>query len=139
MTALKSGQAGETSAAPHVPSGWDDLLLLDDQLTEEERLVRDTARGYAQDKLMPRVMSAYRDERFDRDIMEEMGTLGLLGPTIPGNLWRGGARLCLLWPRRPGDRAGRFRLSLGDERAVIAGDVSDPRLWQRGAAPEISL
>ena len=83
MTALKSGQAGETSAAPHVPSGWDDLLLLDDQLTEEERLVRDTARGYAQDKLMPRVMSAYRDERFDRDIMEEMGTLGLLGPTIP--------------------------------------------------------
>ncbi|MGB0086654.1 MAG: acyl-CoA dehydrogenase [Rhodomicrobiaceae bacterium] len=83
MTALKSGRAGETSAASHVPSGWDDLLLLDDQLTEEERLVRDTARGYAQDKLMPRVMSAYRDERFDREIMEEMGTLGLLGPTIP--------------------------------------------------------
>jgi glutaryl-CoA dehydrogenase len=63
--------------------GWDDLLLLDDQLTEEERLVRDTARDYAQEKLMPRVVSAYREERFDREIITEMGALGLLGPTIP--------------------------------------------------------
>lgn len=62
---------------------WDDPFLLEEQLSEDERLVRDTARAYAQDKLMPRVISAFRHERFDRDIMYELGELGLLGPTIP--------------------------------------------------------
>jgi glutaryl-CoA dehydrogenase len=62
---------------------WRDALLLDTQLTEEERLVRETARAYAQAKLLPRVTSAYLEERFDRDIMTEMGELGLLGATIP--------------------------------------------------------
>ena len=62
---------------------WEDPLDLEGELTEEERMVRDTARGYAQDKLMPRVIEAYREERFDRSIMAEMGALGLLGPTIP--------------------------------------------------------
>ena len=62
---------------------WEDPLDLESELTEEERMVRDTARGYAQDKLMPRVLSAYREERFDREILNEMGALGLLGPTTP--------------------------------------------------------
>jgi glutaryl-CoA dehydrogenase len=62
---------------------WDDPLDLEGELTEDERMVRDTARGYAQDKLMPRVMSAFRDERFDRDIIGEMAALGLIGSTIP--------------------------------------------------------
>ena len=62
---------------------WQDPFHLDAQLTDEERLVRDTARGYAQTKLLPRVTSAYLDERFDREIMTEMGELGLLGATIP--------------------------------------------------------
>ncbi|MEJ0045725.1 MAG: acyl-CoA dehydrogenase [Rhodospirillales bacterium] len=62
---------------------WQDPFQLDAQLNEEERLVRDTARGYAQEKLLPRVTSAYLDERFDREIMTEMGALGLLGATIP--------------------------------------------------------
>ena len=62
---------------------WQDALLLDTQLTEDERLVCDTARAYAQTKLLPRVTSAYLDERFDREIMVEMGELGLLGATIP--------------------------------------------------------
>ena len=62
---------------------WDDPLLFDDQLTEDERLIRDTARGYAQDKLMPRVIDAYMQERTDRAIFNEMGALGLLGVTIP--------------------------------------------------------
>ena len=62
---------------------WEDPLDLEGELTEEERMVRDTARGYAQDKLFPRVLKAYREERFDREIMREMGALGLLGPTIP--------------------------------------------------------
>jgi glutaryl-CoA dehydrogenase len=63
---------------------WDDPLLLDDQLTEEERLIRDTARQYCQEKLMPRVLEANRYERFDREIMNELGELGLLGSTIEG-------------------------------------------------------
>jgi glutaryl-CoA dehydrogenase len=74
----------DVHTAPHAHIfNWQDALLLDTQLTEEERLVRDTARAYAQTKLLPRVTSAYLDERFDREIMTEMGELGLLGATIP--------------------------------------------------------
>ena len=62
---------------------WQDPFALDAQLTDEERMVRDVARGYAQDKLLPRVTRAYLDEDFDREIMREMGALGLLGATIP--------------------------------------------------------
>jgi glutaryl-CoA dehydrogenase len=81
-------QAAEkpASAAPvrdDAPFNWEDPLDLESELTEEERMVRDTARGYAQDKLFSRVLSAYREERFDREIMSEMGALGLLGPTVP--------------------------------------------------------
>jgi len=63
---------------------WEDPFLLDQQLTEEERLVRDTAEQYAQDRLAPRIQSAYRNETTDLDIFTEMGSLGLLGPTIEG-------------------------------------------------------
>ncbi|MBA4788144.1 MAG: acyl-CoA dehydrogenase [Rhizobiales bacterium] len=70
---------------------WSDPFDLNGQLTEEERMVRDTARDYAQEKLLPRVTSAYLDERFDREIMSEMGELGLLGSTIPAEY--GGAGL----------------------------------------------
>jgi glutaryl-CoA dehydrogenase len=63
---------------------WEDPLLLEDQLTEEERLVRDTARQYCQENLMPRVLEANRHEYFDRTIMTELGALGLLGSTIEG-------------------------------------------------------
>ena len=62
---------------------WQDPLRIDDELTEEERLVQDTARRYAQDRLFPRVLTAYREERFDRAILDEMGELGLLGTMIP--------------------------------------------------------
>ena len=63
---------------------WDDALLLDEQLTEDERMVRDSARAYCQEKLFPRVLEANRHERFDREIMNEMGALGFLGSTIEG-------------------------------------------------------
>ncbi len=63
---------------------WADPLLLDDALSEDERMVRDSARDYCQDKLFPRVLEANRHERFDRDIMNEMGALGFLGATIDG-------------------------------------------------------
>tara|TARA_E500000331_G_scaffold124440_2_gene122099 strand:- start:1742 stop:2932 length:1191 start_codon:yes stop_codon:yes gene_type:complete len=62
---------------------WDDPFFLDDQLTEDERLIRDTAHDYAQDKLMSRVLTANREEHFHREIMNEMGELGLLGATLP--------------------------------------------------------
>jgi glutaryl-CoA dehydrogenase len=65
------------------PFQWDDPLLLEDVLTEDERMVRESARAYCQDKLMPRVTTAHRDEDFDRAIMTEMGELGFLGPTLP--------------------------------------------------------
>ncbi len=63
---------------------WEDPLLLDGQLADDERLVRDSARDYCQAKLLPRVIEANRHERFDREILNEMGELGLLGPTIQG-------------------------------------------------------
>ena len=62
---------------------WEDPFLLDDQLTEEERLIRDTARGYARDRLLPRIVEAFQHEHTDPAIFREMGELGLLGPTIP--------------------------------------------------------
>ena len=62
---------------------WDDPLLLEDQLSADERMIRDTARDYARDKLMSRVLSANREERFDREIMNEFGALGMLGATLP--------------------------------------------------------
>ncbi len=63
---------------------WSDPLLLEEQLTQDERMVRDAARAYCQQKLLPRVIQANREERFDRSIMNEMGELGLLGSTIHG-------------------------------------------------------
>jgi glutaryl-CoA dehydrogenase len=63
---------------------WEDPLLLNDQLSEDERRIRDLARSYAQEKLMPRVLLANRHEKFDREIMNELGELGLLGSTLHG-------------------------------------------------------
>jgi glutaryl-CoA dehydrogenase len=92
MTQRAAGQAGRPAIViDGVPFNWEDPLDLEGQLTEEERMVRDTARRYAQDKLVPRVVSAFREERFDRDIITEMGQLGLIGATVPAKY--GGAAL----------------------------------------------
>jgi glutaryl-CoA dehydrogenase len=77
------------AARPHFQ--WDDPLLLERQLDDDERMVGDTARAYAQDKLLPRVTDAFRHERTDREIFREMGALGLLGATLPEDY--GGAGL----------------------------------------------
>jgi glutaryl-CoA dehydrogenase len=71
-----------TEARP-LPFDWADPFALDAQLSDEERLVRDTAESYAQEQLQPRVTDAFLEENFDREIMREMGELGLLGATIP--------------------------------------------------------
>jgi len=73
------------------PFDWEDPFALDDQLDDHERIVRDTAENYAQQKLQPRVTEAYLEENFDREILREMGSLGLLGATIPNEY--GGAGL----------------------------------------------
>ncbi len=83
--------AGEVAMTESVPPSsptvalfqWQDPLLLEEQLSEEERMVRDVARDYCQERLMPRVLEANRHEHFDRDIMGELGELGLLGSTLP--------------------------------------------------------
>jgi len=73
------------------PFKWDDAFLLDDQLTDDERMIRDSARAYAQEKLLPRVIEAYLDEKTDRPIFNEMGELGLLGVTLPEDYGCAGA------------------------------------------------
>ena len=84
MTQAAERHAGSAARVrDDAPFNWEDPLDLESELSEEERMVRDTARGYAQDKLFPRVLTAYREERFDREIMSEMGALGLLGATVP--------------------------------------------------------
>jgi len=65
------------------PFSWDDPFQLRDQFSEEERLILESARNYAQDKLLPRVQKAFREEVFDREIMNEFGSLGMLGATLP--------------------------------------------------------
>ncbi len=73
------------------PFTWSDPFLLDEQLTEDERLIRDTARAYAQDKLLPRIVDAYMNEHTDRAIFNEMGELGLLGVTVADQYGGAGA------------------------------------------------
>src|SRR5262249_55502013 len=82
-------QTAQTRSPPSAPQreegafNWEDPHDLESELTEEERMVRDTARGYAQDKLFPRVLRHNRDERLARAMASELGALGLLGPPIP--------------------------------------------------------
>lgn len=70
--------------APDLGSfNWEDPLMLEDQLSDEERMIRDSARAYAQEKLQPRIKAAFNDERIEPEIFKEMGAMGLLGTTIP--------------------------------------------------------
>ena len=80
----ESPMSNSNPAASWASFSWEDPFRLEQQLTDDERLVMDTARQYAQDRLAPRVQQAYRDETTDPDIFREMGELGLLGPTIEG-------------------------------------------------------
>ena len=81
--ALPPRQIAKVPQNTHPPFQWDDPFLLDSQLGEDERMVQQTARQYCREKLQPRVLEAFRHERFDRGIMNEFGELGLLGATLP--------------------------------------------------------
>jgi glutaryl-CoA dehydrogenase len=83
MTQLAEKREPKSAQIKDTAFKWDDPLDLESELTEEERMVRDTARDFAQEKLFPRVLTAYREERYDPAIVREMGALGLLGPTVP--------------------------------------------------------
>ncbi|MBU0859991.1 MAG: acyl-CoA dehydrogenase family protein, partial [Alphaproteobacteria bacterium] len=77
-------QPATKQSAPLPSFNWEDPLDLESCLSDEDRMIRDVARAYCQDKLMPRVLEANRHEIFHREIMTEMGALGLLGSTIDG-------------------------------------------------------
>ena len=83
QSAAKAADKKPAKSAKDAPFNWEDPLDLEGELTEDERMVRDTARGFAQDRLFPNIVEANRTERFDRNIVTEMGALGMLGPTIP--------------------------------------------------------
>ena len=95
MTPAEPVPLKDPSAAPgalaRASFSWEDPLLLDEQLSEDERLIRDAARAYCQEKLMTRVLEANRHERFHREIMTEMGALGFLGSTLPEDYGCAGA------------------------------------------------
>jgi glutaryl-CoA dehydrogenase len=88
-----------------------DILLLEEQLSDEELSIQNTARDYCQSELMPRILEANRNEVFDKDIYKEMGNLGFLGAPIKGYgcAW---CELCILWPYCKRDREGRFKLQV---------------------------
>lgn len=81
----KSSSATNSSGPAKADFPWADPFLLEDQLQEEERMIRDTAQAFAQDKLLPKVIDAYAKETTDADVIREMGALGLLGVTLPEN------------------------------------------------------
>src|SRR3954464_14405107 len=81
MTAL--AQQKPKSKPAEAQFRWDDPLLFDEELSDDERMIRDSARQYAQERLLPRVIEAYREEKTDRAIFNEMGEAGLPGVTLP--------------------------------------------------------
>ena len=84
MSVEQTASGNTSKSQTRAEFSWEDPLLLEDELTEDERMVRDAAHDYCQEKLQPRVLNAFRNEQFDREIMNEMGELGFLGPTIDG-------------------------------------------------------
>ncbi len=118
------------------PFDWDDALRLDEQLTEDERAIRDAAHAYCQEKLFPRVLQANRHEQFDREIMNELGEMGFLGATLDG-YGCAGVNYVSLWADRARGRARRLRLSQRLLGAVLAGDVSDLGVRLGGAEGQV--
>ena len=105
---------------------WQDPLLLEEELSEEEKMVRDSARDYAQEKLLPRVREAFREERFDREIMNEMGKLGFLGATIHGHGCAGVNYVCYGLVAREVERVDSgYRSVLSVQSSLVMGPIND--------------
>src|SRR5690606_41066764 len=92
ITDLRSPESPMTQTAGAVQTfRWDDPLDLTGRLTDDERMIQEAARAYAREKLLPRVVSAFAEERFDREIMTEMGQMGFLGAMLPEQYGGSGA------------------------------------------------
>jgi glutaryl-CoA dehydrogenase len=105
---------------------WQDPLLLDEELSEEEKMVRDSARAYAQEKLQPRVRQAFREERFDPEIMAEFGKLGFLGSTIHGYGCAGVNYVCYGLVAREVERVDSgYRSALSVQSSLVMGPIND--------------
>ena len=116
-----------TAAIPTTKAAfqWDDPLLLEDLLTDEERMVRDAARAYCQEKLMPRVVEANRHEKFHREIMNEMGELGFLGSTIEGYGCAGVNHVCYGLIAREVERVDSgYRSALSVQSSLVMYPIS---------------
>jgi glutaryl-CoA dehydrogenase len=105
---------------------WQDPLLLEEELSEEEKMVRDSARAYAQEKLQPRVQTAFREERFDPEIIPEMGKLGFLGATIHGYGCAGVNYVCYGLVARELERVDSgYRSTLSVQSSLVMGPIND--------------
>jgi len=105
---------------------WQDPLLLEEELSEEEKMVRDSARAYAQEKLLPRVRTAFREERFDPEIIPEMGQLGFLGATIHGYGCAGVNYVCYGLVARELERVDSgYRSTLSVQSSLVMGPIND--------------
>jgi glutaryl-CoA dehydrogenase len=105
---------------------WQDPLLLEEELSEEEKMVRDSARDYAQEKLLPRVREAFREEKFDREIMNEMGKLGFLGATIHGHGCAGVNYVCYGLVAHEVERVDSgYRSVLSVQSSLVMGPIND--------------
>ena len=105
---------------------WQDPLLLDEEFSEDEKMVRESARAYAQEKLLPRVKEAFREERFDREIMNEMGQLGFLGATINGYGCAGVNYVCYGLVAREVERVDSgYRSVLSVQSSLVMGPIND--------------
>jgi len=99
---------------------WEDPLLLDDQLTADERMVRDSAHAFCQEKLMPRILMAHRHEKFDREIMNEMGAMGFLGSTLEGYGCAGVNHVCYGLIAREVERVdSAYRSAMGVQSSLV--------------------
>ena len=118
--AADTGEAHEPAKSTRPKFQWDDPFLLEEQLTEEEILVRDTAHAYAQEQLMPRILEANRHETFDREIMNEMGALGLLGATIDGYGCAGVSYVCYGLMAREAERVDSgYRSAMSVQSSLV--------------------
>ncbi|GER06647.1 hypothetical protein JCM17843_09570 [Kordiimonadales bacterium JCM 17843] len=115
---------------------WQDPLLLDDLLSEEERLVQSSARTFAQSALMPRILDANRHERFDRAIMNEMGAAGLLGSTIEGYGCAGVSSVAYGLIAREVERVDSgYRSAMSVQSSLVMYPIC---LWNRGTTGKMA-
>ncbi len=118
--AANTDEAHEPAKSSRTKFQWADPFLLEEQLTEEEILVRDTAHAYAQEQLMPRILEANRHETFDREIMNEMGALGLLGATIDGYGCAGVSYVCYGLMAREAERVDSgYRSAMSVQSSLV--------------------